>query len=371
MKKNSYGKILKDGIITQNPVLVQVLGMCPTLAVSTRLMNGLGMGVAVTVVLIFSNLFISLLRKVIDKRIRIASFIVIIAGFVTMVEMVMKAYLPSLSESLGVYIPLIVVNCIILARAEAFASRNKPLPSVVDGIASGIGFTVAICIVSAIREVLGTGALLGYDFKTIPPIMIFTLAPGGLLVLGFVMAFCAWVANRRKERALRLAAGSDGEGAPAEEKPAKKAEKKEEKKEEPKPEPSPLKPTIEESILQAETAKELTPAAEPEAPAPEAPVEEKVPAVEAPAPEPVILSEAATPPSRRIPSPPRKRRKSRKRRKRRKRRGIPRRRCLLGMTNPSPRPNLHPNQLPKPRRKNSPPNSSFSPPLRKLPQPKT
>ncbi|MBR5769283.1 MAG: electron transport complex subunit E, partial [Clostridia bacterium] len=199
MKKNSYGKILKDGIITQNPVLVQVLGMCPTLAVSTRLMNGLGMGVAVTVVLIFSNLFISLLRKVIDKRIRIASFIVIIAGFVTMVEMVMKAYLPSLSESLGVYIPLIVVNCIILARAEAFASRNKPLPSVVDGIASGIGFTVAICIVSAIREVLGTGALLGYDFKTIPPIMIFTLAPGGLLVLGFVMAFCAWVANRRKE----------------------------------------------------------------------------------------------------------------------------------------------------------------------------
>ena len=200
MKKNGYGKIIKDGIITQNPVLVQVLGMCPTLAVSTQLMNGLGMGAAVTAVLIFSNLFISLLRKVIDKRVRIASFIVIIAGFVTMVEMLMKAFLPSLSESLGVYIPLIVVNCIILARAEAFASRNKPLPSVVDGLACGVGFTGAICIVSAIRELLGTGALLGYDFKLIPPIMIFTLAPGGLLVLGFVMAFCAWIGKRRRAK---------------------------------------------------------------------------------------------------------------------------------------------------------------------------
>ena len=201
MKKNNYGKILKDGIITQNPVLVQVLGMCPTLAVSTRLMNGLGMGAAVTAVLIFSNQFISLLRKVIDKRIRIASFIVILAGFVTMVEMLMKAFMPSLSESLGVYIPLIVVNCIILARAEAFASRNRPLPSVVDGLACGLGFTGAICIVSTIREVLGTGALLGYDFKLIPPIMIFCLAPGGLLVLGFVMAFCAWISKRRKAKA--------------------------------------------------------------------------------------------------------------------------------------------------------------------------
>ncbi|MBQ9557651.1 MAG: electron transport complex subunit RsxE, partial [Clostridia bacterium] len=212
MKKNGYGKIIKDGIITQNPVLVQVLGMCPTLAVSTALLNGLGMGAAVTMVLVFSNLFISLLRKVIDKRIRIASFIVIIAGFVTMVEMLMKAFLPSLSESLGVYIPLIVVNCIILARAEAFASRNRPLPSVVDGLACGIGFTGAICIVSAIRELLGTGALLGYDFKLIPPIMIFTLAPGGLLVLGFVMAFCAWIGKRR--RAKSAPAGEAGAETP-------------------------------------------------------------------------------------------------------------------------------------------------------------
>jgi len=196
MKK--YWQILKNGIITQNPVLVLMLGMCPTLAVSSMLTNGLAMGAAVTFVLVCSNLFISLLRKVIDKRIRIASFIIIIAGFVTAVEMVMEAYFPTLASSLGVYIPLIVVNCIILARAESFASKNKPLPSVVDGLACGIGFTVAIGIVSAIREVLGTGALLGYDFKLIPPTMFFTLAPGGLLVLGIVMAFFNWTGGKYK-----------------------------------------------------------------------------------------------------------------------------------------------------------------------------
>lgn len=209
MKK--YWEILKNGILTQNPVLVQVLGMCPVLAVSSMLMDGLGMGAAVTMVLIFSNLFISLLRKVIDKRIRIASYIIIIAGFVTVVEMIIDAYFPALASSLGVYIPLIVVNCIILARAESFASKNKPLPSVVDGLACGIGFTLAIGIVSAIREVLGTGALLGHDFKLIPPTMIFSLAPGGLLVLGTVMAFCAWVVGKfkaakkaRRERILEM-----------------------------------------------------------------------------------------------------------------------------------------------------------------------
>ena len=258
MKKNNYGKILKDGIITQNPVLVQVLGMCPTLAVSTQLMNGLGMGVAVTAVLICSNLFISLLRKVIDKRIRIASFIVIIAGFVTMVEMLMKAFLPSLSASLGVYIPLIVVNCIILARAEAFASRNKPLPSVVDGLACGLGFTGAICIVSTIREVLGTGALLGYDFKLIPPIMIFSLAPGGLLVLGLVMAFCAWISKRRKAKAAPA-----GEAAAPEEAKAEKPAEPEIKPaaNEPQLEKATVKPLI--TVVEtkaAEAAEEIAPA---------------------------------------------------------------------------------------------------------------
>lgn len=197
MKK--YWEILKNGILTENPVFVQVLGMCPVLAVSSTLKNGLGMGLAVTAVLIFSNLVISLLSRFIDKRIRIASYVVIIAGFVTVVEMLMDAYFPALANALGVYIPLIVVNCIILARAEAFASKNKPLPSVVDAIASGIGFTLAISVVSAIREILGTGALLGHDFKLIPPTMVFSLAPGGLLVLGVVIAFCNWIVKKGKD----------------------------------------------------------------------------------------------------------------------------------------------------------------------------
>ena len=315
MKKNGYGKILKDGIITQNPVLVQVLGMCPTLAVSTALLNGLGIGAAVTMVLVFSNLFISLLRKVIDKRIRIASFIVIIAGFVTMVEMLMKAYLPSLSASLGVYIPLIVVNCIILARAEAFASRNKPLPSVVDGFACGVGFTAAICIVSAIREILGTGALLGYDFKLIPPIMIFTLAPGGLLVLGFVMAFCAWISGRRKAKATANAAPE------AEEEPKPTGEGKVMEKA-----PLPPKklvladelPAKERDEAPAPAVIEAPAAAEPETPAPEpaavetaeeiAPVVTEEPAEapaepETPAPEP---EEAPAPEPEEAPAEPEK-----------------------------------------------------------------
>lgn len=217
MKK--YFKILKDGIITQNPVLVQVLGTCPTLAVSATLSNGFGMGCAVTVVLMFSNLFISLLRKVIDKRIRIASFIVIIAGFVTIVQMIMDAFIPALAASLGVYIPLIVVNCIILARAEAFASKNRPLPSVIDGFACGAGFTLAICIIAAIREILGTGAILGYDIKCIPPIMFFSLAPGGLLVFGLVMAFTGWIREKidDKKKAKAAAAAAPAAEIPAEE----------------------------------------------------------------------------------------------------------------------------------------------------------
>ena len=293
MKKNNYGKILKDGIITQNPVLVQVLGMCPTLAVSTRLMNGLGMGAAVTAVLICSNLFISLLRKVIDKRIRIASFIVIIAGFVTMVEMLMKAFMPSLSESLGVYIPLIVVNCIILARAEAFASRNRPLPSVVDGLACGLGFTGAICIVSTIREVLGTGALLGYDFKLIPPIMIFGLAPGGLLVLGFVMAFCAWISKRRKAKAAPAGEAAAAPGEAKAEKPAEPEIRSAAK--EPQLEKAPVKPLI--TVVEtkaAEAAEELAPVKEtPPEPAP-SPAPEPEPA---PAPEPEPEPEPAPAPA--------------------------------------------------------------------------
>ena len=199
-------EIVKNGIITKNPVFVQVLGICPTLAVSTTLLNGVGMGLSVTAVLICSNLFISLLRKVIDRRIRIASFIIIIAGFVTIVDMLLSAYFPSLSSSLGVFIPLITVNCIILARAESFASRNGVLPSVIDGLATGIGFTLAISLVSVVREILGTGAIFGHNISFIPPIMMFTLAPGGLLVLGILMGVIKWIGTKSEEARLKKAA---------------------------------------------------------------------------------------------------------------------------------------------------------------------
>ena len=148
----NFGKQLKEGVITNNPVLVQILGMCPTLAVSTSLFNGIGMGICATLVLMCSNLVISLLRNIIPNKVRIAAFIVVIAGFVTCVDLLLKAFVPALSDSLGVFIPLIVVNCIILGRAEAFAYKNPPLASVVDGLTQGIGFTCALTILSVARE---------------------------------------------------------------------------------------------------------------------------------------------------------------------------------------------------------------------------
>ena len=161
-------KILKNGLIDENPTFVQLLGMCPTLAVTTSVINALGMGLSATFVLIFSNFFVSLLRKFIPSKIRIASYIVIIASFVTIVEMVMKAYMEALSESLGLFIPLIVVNCIILARAESFASKNGVLASACDGLFMGIGFTLALTLMGAFREILGSGAIFGvklWDFQ--------------------------------------------------------------------------------------------------------------------------------------------------------------------------------------------------------------
>lgn len=155
----NFGKQLKEGVITNNPVLVQILGMCPTLAVSTSLFNGIGMGICATLVLMCSNLVISLLRNIIPNKVRIAAFIVVIAGFVTCVDLLLKAFVPALSDSLGVFIPLIVVNCIILGRAEAFAYKNPPLASVVDGLTQGIGFTCALTILSVAREFLGSGHL--------------------------------------------------------------------------------------------------------------------------------------------------------------------------------------------------------------------
>ena len=181
---------LKSGIVDQNPTLVQVLGMCPTLATTTSLTNALGMGLATTAVLACSNLFISLLRKFIPKQVRIAAFIVIISGFVTAVEMLMKAYVTDLYQSLGVFISLIVVNCIILARAEAFASKNKPLPSFVDGIAMGLGFTVALSILGAIRELLGAGTLAGISVlgSAYKPAQIFIMPAGAFITLGCLIA---------------------------------------------------------------------------------------------------------------------------------------------------------------------------------------
>lgn len=208
--KKSIPTLFKEGIITNNPVFVQLLGMCPTLAVTTSVRNALGMGAAVIVVLAFSNLFISLLRKVILPQVRIASYIVIISGFVTAVELLIKAYFPDIDAALGLFIPLIVVNCVILARAEAFASKNGPIPSLVDGIATGIGFTLALCCIGTVRELLGTGALfasldgtggvqiLGDWFS---PATMFLLPSGAFLTLGFLIALVQKIRNFSEERA--------------------------------------------------------------------------------------------------------------------------------------------------------------------------
>ena len=183
-------RIFKEGIIDNNPVLVQLLGTCPTLATTTSVSNAVGMGLAATVVLVFSNLFISLLRKFIPKQVRIAAYIVIISGFVTAVEMLIKAFLPALDASLGVFIPLIVVNCIILARAEAFASKNPPLPSVIDGLGMGIGFTAALIVIASVREVLGAGTFLGYPVfgEAFQPVLLMVMAPGAFITLGVIIA---------------------------------------------------------------------------------------------------------------------------------------------------------------------------------------
>lgn len=192
---------LKEGILTNNPIFVQLIGLCSTLAVSTTLQNGLGMGLAVTIVLMSSNLVISLLRRIIPNQIRIAAYIVIIAGFVTIVDLSMQAWLPELSESLGLFIPLIVVNCLILARAEAFASKNPPLLSLIDGLTMGIGFTIAISLISAVRELLGSGSLLGIPVfgSGYTPIIMIILPAGGFLTLGILMAVFQYFMHKYKK----------------------------------------------------------------------------------------------------------------------------------------------------------------------------
>ena len=187
---NKYVKQLKEGILDQNPTLVQFLGMCPTLATTTSVSNAIGMGLAATAVLICSNVFISLLRKFIPKEIRIASYIVIISGFVTAVELLMKAFFTPLYDALGLYIPLIVVNCIILARAEAYASKNPVLPSAVDGLSMGLGFTTALILIASVREILGAGTWLGLRVTpaAYQPALIFILPAGAFLTLGVIVA---------------------------------------------------------------------------------------------------------------------------------------------------------------------------------------
>ena len=190
-------KTFRNGLIDENPTFVQLLGMCPTLAITTSLKNGIGMGLSVTFVLVLSNMLVSLLRKIIPKKIRIAAYVIIIATFVTIVDLLLKAYIPSLSKSLGLFIPLIVVNCIILARAEAFASKNGVLMSAIDGLGMGLGFTVAISFISAIREILGNGTILDIPLGISSPAIIMILPPGGFLTLGLVLGIMNVIKNRR------------------------------------------------------------------------------------------------------------------------------------------------------------------------------
>ena len=197
--KNIINKF-KEAIITNNPVLIQVLGACSALAITTNLSDSFGMGIAVTAVLVCSNVFISILRKIIPSQIRIAAYIVVISGFVTAVQLLIKAYLPSLDKSLGIFIPLIVVNCIIFARAEAFASKNGILASALDGVAMGAGYTLAVCLVGFIRELLGTGCVLGYKIPGLSGIGMLTASAGGFLVFGFLLAGVQALTKRGKDK---------------------------------------------------------------------------------------------------------------------------------------------------------------------------
>ena len=210
----NFKKQFNEGLLTKNPVTVQLLGMCSTLAITTSLFNGIGMGLAVTIITICSNILISALRKVIPSQVRIAAYITIIAGFVTVVDLCLQAFIPALAESLGVFIPLIVVNCMVLGRAEGFASKNGVLASAVDGLCQGIGYTVALVITCVIRELLGSGTfgggLLngGEGIRIIPeqfPAMQMVMPVGGFLVLGFVIAgsqaLMKYLDNKKKEGA--------------------------------------------------------------------------------------------------------------------------------------------------------------------------
>ena len=202
MKQNSVSERLVNGIVLENPTFVLMLGMCPTLAVTTSAINGLGMGLTTMVVLALSNMFISMLRNIIPDKVRIPAFIVIIASFVTVVELLLKAYIPFLYDALGLYIPLIVVNCIILGRAEAYASKNKVIPSFFDGVGMGLGFTLALTIIGAVRELIGAGEIFGFHVMpdSYVPCSIFVLAPGAFFVLAALTAIQNYIKRKGQEK---------------------------------------------------------------------------------------------------------------------------------------------------------------------------
>ena len=211
MKTKSKSKnlsIFTNGIIKENPVLRLVLGTCPTLAVTTAAVNGLGMGIAATIVLVCSNAVISLLRNFIPDKVRIPAYITIIAGFVSVVQMLVKAFAPAIDKSLGIFLPLIVVNCIILARAEMFASKNSVVPSILDGLGMGIGFTATLTLMGAIRELLGAGTLFSLPITSeiIDPMIIFLLPPGGFFVFGCVIAAVQFI-SRKKGKTVKKSTG--------------------------------------------------------------------------------------------------------------------------------------------------------------------
>ncbi|MDL2220405.1 electron transport complex subunit E [Eubacteriales bacterium OttesenSCG-928-N14] len=207
-------KIIKNGIWNENPTLRLVLGMCPTIAVTTSAANGVGMGLAAMFVLVCSNIVISALRNFIPDQVRIPCYIVVIAAFVTIVELLLEAFVPELYASLGIFIPLIVVNCIILARAEAYANKHTIGESAADGIGMGIGFTLALIVVSSIREILGNGSIFGIMLfgSAFRPALIFALAPGGFLVLGMVMGLVNYIDCRKERKQLAIKQGRDSNG---------------------------------------------------------------------------------------------------------------------------------------------------------------
>lgn len=202
--KKGYLKFFTNGLIAENPVLRLALGTCPTLAVTTAALNGIGMGIAATAVLVCSNLAISLLRNIIPDKVRIPAFITIIAGFVSVVQMLVKAFAPTIDKSLGIFLPLIVVNCIILARAEMFASKNSVLPSVLDGLGMGIGFTATLTLMGSIRELLGAGTLFGFAITKpfIEPMVVFLLPAGGFFVFGVLIALSNAIAKKNGKNAV-------------------------------------------------------------------------------------------------------------------------------------------------------------------------